>query len=353
LVDEQHSEPETLAETYARLSTRSPGVPMPPEPPRPMPLPPLIDDDELPGTDATAPDPRSGANGYPAPSDARAAGSGPRAGAGLFVLIAAGSLVVLVLLLVAAVWGWNLLARNDAPEPVGPLSTAAPGDESDPSADAWTSYPGTAYDDSAAILAQPTKEEVVARNGSLADALERKLTESYGASWSTSFDGYDSVAVNGYGGDSMLSDWSAPERVGTFVLDDPSARADIAGQFAALAAAAGFDDVWLSNELYENDPDSARQQFGAAAASDQALWRVYASSSTDPSTSITVRIFDSNLPTDPGFDTGLWIDAADVPAGSVVVAYSIYSHGLLADADRQQFTDRLGQFDESAKPEPR
>lgn len=219
--------------------------------------------------------------------------------------------------------------------------------------DEWTDYPGSAYLDSAEVLANPSLETVTSEAETLIEEYKTQLTAELGVEWSTTYDGRLDRASNGYDGDSLLYVYSSAEWQGVVTLDDPTARQTVTDIFAALGEKYGESDSWLSNEIYEDDADAAKKQFGAATIDQQPMWTVYALDPIATGSTLATRMLDTNLPRDPSFEGEYWFELGDVPAGSFVVTISFDDYGLLSDVDRDAFTTQLGEYDEDSKPEGR
>jgi hypothetical protein len=278
----------------------------------------------------------------PAPSPRR------RGSAASLVSGILGTVVVVAVVAVGLVW---VVQATDG----GVDALVAPNAESidPPEVDQWTDYPGSAWMDSTDVLAAPSAEAVVTTAKGFTSAFRDELTQQLGFTWRKIGAEYDAAGGNGYDGQSMLHDYRTAEWQGYAPTDDPGARARIEGLFSELARTSGYDDVWRANDLYEDEEASARSEFGGPSLDEQPLWRTYAEPSTGGDIDAVLRTLDLDVPADPSFDGEVWFDLEDVPDGSIVVTVSVTSYGLLAEADRAEFAQRLGAYDESQKPDPR
>jgi len=331
-VTDEPSQPESLDETYKRLSPYGPppgGVPQPPEPPAQV---------------WVAPQPVVFEQAPAVPPRSRSTGT---------VLAIVGASLAMVLVIagmagsLAALGGSGSPSANGTPAPQ-PTFTNPP----DP-VDEWNDYPGTAYVDSAEVLASPSTETVTSEAEALIEEYKTQLTAELGLEWTSTYDGRLDTTSNGYDGDSMLYDYSSVEWQGIVTLDDPTARQRVADIFTGIQEKYGASDSWLSNEIYEGDETSSKKQFGAATLEDQPMWTVYALDAIGDGSTLATRMIDTNLTRDPSFDGDYWFELGDVPAGSFVVTIQFSDYNLLSDADRDAFTTKLGEFDETAKPEGR
>jgi hypothetical protein len=218
--------------------------------------------------------------------------------------------------------------------------------------DQWTTYPGSAFEDSAAVLAGPSQEKVVADSEALITEFTSTLTADLGVEWEQTWTGILDTGSNGYGGDSMLYDYYSPEWIGSVRLDDPTARQQVYDLLTRLSDDAGGEPLLFSNEVYEDDDASSKEQFGAATIADQAMWSFYGRDAITSGLSISSRVYDLNLATDPTFTGDSWFTNATEP-GVLYVKIQLSAYGLLAEGDRAEFERLLGPYDEDAKPEPR
>lgn len=219
--------------------------------------------------------------------------------------------------------------------------------------DKWTSYPGSAFEDSSVVLANPSKEKIVAESEAFLDEFRTTLTSTYGIAWTSSWDGLVEQGSNGYGGDSILYDFYSPEWEGTVVLDDPDAREGVRALLEKMVKEHGATDLLWSNEIYSDDPEASKKQFGAKKVAGQALWTFYANDAIAQGMSVSSRVLDENLPVDDAFSGRSWFSSDSLAPGTLHVKIQLSKYGLLAEADRSAFVEKLSDYDENAKPEPR
>jgi len=372
-------EPETLDETYQRLSPYSgspraaPVPPAPPKPPRvygdtaPAPSgPPSSYAPPPPGTPSVLP-PAPLPSAIPAQEAFEPVTSAPNGlRTGVIIAIAGALVAVLVstIAVVAVAGDQSSVAVADPNIDPDPNVEPDPNVDPDPGVtpvpppinpgvvDQWTTYPGSAFEDSAAVLAGPSQEKVVADSEALITEFTSTLTADLGVEWEQTWTGILDTGSNGYGGDSMLYDYYSPEWIGSVKLDDPTARQQVYDLLTRLSDDAGGEPLLFSNEVYEDDTVSSKEQFGAATISDQAMWSFYGRDAITSGLSISSRVYDLNLATDPTFTGDSWFTNATEP-GVLYVKIQLSAYGLLAEGDRAEFERLLGPYDEDAKPEPR
>jgi hypothetical protein len=232
--------------------------------------------------------------------------------------------------------------------PVAPSATPAPA-----VVDEWTTYPGSAFVDSADVLAAPSQETVVTESEAFLDEFTRTLTADLGVTWTETWSGMLEKGSNGYGGESMLYDYYSAEMIGTVKLDDPKARQKVRDLLETMTADAGGAELLFSNEVDKDDLAASLEQFGAADVSDQAMWAFYGRDAIAPGLSVSSRVFDTNFPTDATFNGDTWFRVDGSRSGMFYVKIQLSTYGLLSEADRADFEKKLAAYDESAKPPSR
>ncbi|MHC2185868.1 hypothetical protein ACVLV4_001511 [Rathayibacter agropyri] len=225
------------------------------------------------------------------------------------------------------------------------LPTAAPGaptddpfgsgDPSDPLYD----YPGYQDGDAAAVLGQPSAEQVRQKSDAAVAAVEAALL----ANWTSANDEYYEQSENAYGGPSLLYDYiSATE----YAAGDVASGADKQGavdRFTAALAPLGFDEVDVARTP-EQWSDQGYQLEGTLPEEEAstALWIVTARSSTDKVPAIELGLADldadqSGRVAEMLEDVGLSPD----PQGAFLAGYA---NGVLAEGDRDEFIDRMKEY---------
>ena len=350
-------EPESLDETYRRLSPYSDAASAttgPPEPPRAY-APPAPEPSQL--------QPPRSPYGLAEPAQQPALAppvDAPPPNRLVPILSIAGVAVVLVIaIVVGSIYSLMRTATDDAialdPDTSTPSSApAAPQSTSDPVVvDEWTNYPGTAFSESSEALAAPSKEVVVAESEAFLDEFKQALTDDLGVDWSTTWTGMTQQASNGYGGDSLLYDYFSPEWIGTVKLDDPKARQQVRDLLETMTADAGGSDLLFANEVYQDDRAASLEQFGAEDIADQAMWAFSGRDSISPGMSVSSRAYDTNFPTDASFNGDTWFRVDGSRPGMFYVRIQLSTYGLLSEADRDEFEKRIATYDETQKPPSR
>lgn len=218
----------------------------------------------------------------------------------------------------------------------------------------WSEYPGTKYDDPREILAAPSLEEVTERADAFTEAFKERLGEEYGLLWQQEYEGSLRLGGNGYDGDSMLYDYSGPNWLGAGVVRDTDAREHIVAVFQELSAEFGAEDFYIANDLYTDsgDKESAISQFGSATRSKQALWSANADNYGIGGLAMYLDVYDSTIPTDKEFTGDYYSRVIELEDGdaTLFITLRLSAYSLLSEDDREEFTERIRQYDEDNKP---
>lgn len=221
-------------------------------------------------------------------------------------------------------------------------------------AGSWSTYPGTAYDDPREILAAPSKEDVIAESERFIAEFRGLIEEEYDVVWIQDWEGDLSVQGNGYDGDSMLYRYSSPNWIGAAVSSDRGAREHIIELFTALTEKYGAEDFYLANDLYTDDGDAewANSQFGSTDRGKQALWSASASNYSLAGIDMNLDVYDSSVPTHKDFDGAYWAQVVEMDGktATLFINLRLSAGDLLPVDDRDEFTERIRQFDEDNKP---
>lgn len=221
----------------------------------------------------------------------------------------------------------------------------------------WSGYPGTRYTDAREILASPSQEESVADVEGFVAAFKARIAERYEVVWVVPYSYSEaelSPADNGYDGESMLTTYRGAEWNGAIVTDDPDVREYALEVFTELSEEFGLTDISLDNELYDGDEDEAYtiERFGGLVRSEQVLWSARAYNYDLRLPDFSMDVYDASMPAPDTFDGWRGMTRAELPGGDATVFVSVQgrAYDLLAEADRDEFIERLRAYDENDKP---
>jgi hypothetical protein len=346
--------PETLEETQARLARVADGATAAP-PSVSVPVPSVSGPPATPygpvgagapdlaqlggagefGAAPQRPDPYGGPGLMPSsPQPAVATPRRPAAAIGI-------GLGVVAMLAIGGVVAYNAF-QYAAPEAYDPIDEPVYSEE-------WQNFPGISYIDPNDALTQPSYEEVVANTEDLVAQFKDSLTDEFGLVWSQNYESYTGVESNGYGGDSMLYYYDTGNWQGQVKLDDPGARERVYELFVALAEANGGDGVLLRNDLYADDADISKAEFGSADRDAQALWSFFDSFPSLADGYLSADVMDRTVPVDESF-YGDYMFTYDESSTNLYVSINSYVGGLLKEADRTAFEEALAPYNGDYEP---
>lgn len=354
--------PETLEETQARLARVKQGPSLPPPPVSvpmhsvpPMPgtpygptAPGTPDPAELGGvgmfgTAPTRPDPYAESH-MPPPGLATPVVTTRRP-----MNVVAIGFAVVALVVIAGVVAYNAFqfsdSSNSSESGDDPLGS---GDEPEYSEE-WQKFPGVSWIDPNLTLDQASYEEVAAQTDVLITEYRDALTAEFGIVWSQTSESHEGLEGNGYGGDSMLYYYDPGTWEGQVRLDDPGARERMFDIFSELTAANGGSGALLRNEIYSDDPASAREQFGAEQLEDQALWSFFDSFPDLAESYLWGDVIDRSIPVDDSF-TGDYLFSYEDNSGTLYISVTGYTSALLKEGDRDAFEAALEPYHGDYEP---
>lgn len=317
--------PETLEETQARLARHQPKKQPRAEAPATPPIPPPASAHPDPVVPARDPD----SYRYDPSDDAPASPLPKQSPRRRLPLVIAGVALVAAAGVGAAVWG---------------LTSSA-------SSAMWADYPGTAYRDADEALAGDSLEVVMERGSSAIAQFQQELTDEFGMEWETIYEETLDHDYNYYGGKSMLYFWDTGWLQGTATVSDPGARQAIVEAFERAASAGGADDFSLWNDLLPAEDEFTLEQYGLGEKQDQAHW---SGNSRDDSNGLvfSLDILDRSIPVGSTFagDELFFFEEGD--SATLYVTVFASAPGLLSEADRAEFIERLKPFEGLTKPQP-
>ena len=218
-----------------------------------------------------------------------------------------------------------------------------------PSSPDWSSYPGSAYRDSAEVLAGQTVEEVSADAQSRLEAIREALTDELGITWTQVYDETQARDLNYYGGESLLYIWDSGTWRGEVATSDPDARQKVEALFASFVAEGNDYSAW--NDLVPAGDALTLEQYGLGDKSSQALWSLTSHDARN-NVSFSLDVYDSTVPVG---ETFVGADQFSIPEGDTNTLYiSLFANGqaLLSDADLAEFQRLLQPYVGQDKPAP-
>lgn len=263
-----------------------------------------------------------------------------------FVIGAAALVVVIGVVIAVIVPG--LFSSNNQAGPPAPVTTttAAPSNSGDVD---WSTFPGSAYRDDDAVLAQAPAEEVRDTGDAILQEYRDELTSELGITWVEEYPGSYETDINGYGEDSMLYYYESATWLGEASAATPESRQQVMDAFERITAKYNVGDFYRANDVYQ--PPDSQKSFGAEKVEDQALWRFSSRGGETLPVRVGSSVWDRTLPTDPSFTdaSGFYLDDSD--DGKLYIIVNAYAYALLAEEDRDAFIEALKPYEGLTKPD--
>ncbi|GAB3597701.1 hypothetical protein [Microbacterium tumbae] len=205
-------------------------------------------------------------------------------------------------------------------------------------------YPGIRDVSSSEILSQPSLEEVRASSEEALEAIRTRLTAEYGYTWSPAGDEDLRPERNGYGGESMLVQytsqvWGTNEPIQDYdrklavmaVIDDVIADYDLWGLISLNDSSSGLDEGMLEKLYGSSDPRT------------QDTWEWYSDDYPGP------RRFYATIDDTSHDETGEFLRSRQAQAertGEPLEGLQILfiAPQLLSEADREEFEQKLEEY---------
>lgn len=214
--------------------------------------------------------------------------------------------------------------------------------------DAWTDYPGSYFTTTDEVLGGDSLEQTMADGNAVIEQLQAELTD-YGFEWSVDPSGDSHHASNGYGGDSMLYNYTSDIVIGSSTVDDPDAREQIIAIFAQVMSARPETTVVFSND--EIDGDDAVYFFGSENREQQALWSAWTYTDAFNGLAVDIDVYDSTVPTEDDFGSAYWV--AEDATSTLFIRLRTSASYLLSESDRDRFVAAVEPYEDETKPDYR
>ncbi|WP_341936046.1 hypothetical protein MRBLWO14_001730 [Microbacterium sp. LWO14-1.2] len=205
-------------------------------------------------------------------------------------------------------------------------------------------YPGIKGTDSQDVLAQQSLEQVQAEAETLFADIRSRLTAEYGFEWVQVGDEDFRPERNGYGGESMLVEYTSASWATTQPVQDYSLKLDVMSTIDDVIAEHGMSYLYSFNgESSGLDPTMIAKLYGSDDPREQHTWEYYAENYPDP-IRFYANIYD--LSNDPTGDFRTAREAQNARTGEPLegLQLTVLASALLSDADRAEFEKKLQEY---------
>ncbi|WP_091228647.1 DUF4064 domain-containing protein [Microbacterium sp. 3J1] len=205
-------------------------------------------------------------------------------------------------------------------------------------------YPGIKDTDPQDALTQQSLEEVRAASEELFADVRARVTEEFGYEWVPVGDEDLRPERNGFGGESMLIEYTSAGWATTEPIQDYSVKLEVMDVIDSVIAEHGMSYLYSFNDEYSGmDPTLIAKLYGSADPREQHTWEYYAENYPEPMR-FYANIFD--LSNDPTGDFLKAREAQSARTGEPLEGLQIVviASALLSDADRAEYEERLQEY---------
>ncbi|MFJ2543606.1 hypothetical protein [Microbacterium sp. NPDC087589] len=205
-------------------------------------------------------------------------------------------------------------------------------------------YPGIKGTDPQDALRQQSLEDVQAEADSLFADIRERVTAEYGYEWVQVGDEDLRPERNGYGGESMLIEYTSVGWATTEPIQDYSLKLEVMATIDDVVAEHGLPSLYSFNGEYSGiDPSMIAKLYGSEDPREQHTWEYYTENYPDPMRFYT-NIFD--LSNDPSGDFLKTREAQSARTGEPLEGLQmvVIASAVLSDADRAEFEQKLQEY---------
>ncbi len=205
-------------------------------------------------------------------------------------------------------------------------------------------YPGIKDTDPQDALTQQSLEEVRAASEALFADVRARVTAEFGYEWVQVGDEDLRPERNGYGGESMLIEYTSSGWATSEPIQDYSVKLEVMDVIDSVIAEHGMSYLYSFNDQYSGmDPSMIEKLYGSADPREQHTWEYYAENFPEPMR-FYVNVFD--LSNDPTGDFLAARQAQNARTGEPLEGLQmvVIASALLSDADRAEYEERLQEY---------
>lgn len=209
----------------------------------------------------------------------------------------------------------------------------------------WEAYPGIKDRDPRSILNSPSLEDVRALSEDVLAEVRARLTAEYGFEWVQVTDEVLRPERNGYGGESMLVQYTSPQWMTTTPVTGYEHKRAVMTTVSEVLLEQGFWEMFAFNEPTSGiSPDVIEKMYGAADPREQVVWEWYSDNYPDP-TRFYADITD--LANDRTGDYRAAREAQSARTGEPLegLSLTVLADELLSVEKRDAFESALGAYD--------
>ncbi|GGM36061.1 hypothetical protein [Microbacterium saperdae] len=206
-------------------------------------------------------------------------------------------------------------------------------------------YPGIKGTDSQNVLAQQSLEEVRADADSLFADIRTRLSDRFGYTWTEVGDEDLRPERNGYGGESMLIEYTSVGWSTNEPIQDPERKVEVMRIIDQVVIEHGLWNLYSFNDPTNSgiDPTMIAKLYGSDDPRTQHTWEYYTENYPDPMR-FYANIYD--LSNDPTGDFRIAREAQNARTGEPLegLQLMVIASAVLSEADRAEFEQKLQEY---------
>jgi len=215
---------------------------------------------------------------------------------------------------------------------------------SDPEDDYWAAYPGISGWSEDEILARISLEDAVAESDALMAAIRSRLTRDFGFEWVQGIPGTIRNERNGYGGESMLVQYTSVTWATTVPITDYDLKLDVMYAISDVLVEYGFWSAVAFNEESSGfDPAYIERLYGSTNPRTQPLWEWYSDNEPGP-IHFYASISDFTHDDDGTFRAAREAQVAGTAEPPEGLQIAVLLREVLSEADVEEFRERMQAY---------
>ena len=251
-------------------------------------------------------------------------------------MLGAIALVITIIFNVATVGGMSALQTSASGNYEGVKSEEQKHEEA---------YPGIKGTDSQNVLAQQSLEEVRADADSLFADIRARLSDRFGYTWTEVGDEDLRPERNGYGGESMLIEYTSVGWSTNEPIQDPERKVEVMQIIDEVVIEHGLWNLYSFNDPAGSgiDPTMITKLYGSDDPRTQHTWEYYTENYPDP-LRFYANIYD--LSNDPTGDFRIAREAQNARTGEPLegLHLMVIASAVLSETDRTEFEQKLQDY---------
>ncbi|WP_350350590.1 hypothetical protein ABS642_14050 [Microbacterium sp. A8/3-1] len=251
-------------------------------------------------------------------------------------MLGAIALIVTILFNVATVGGMSALQTSASGNYEGVKSDEQKHEEA---------YPAIKGTDPQQTLSQQSLEEVRAQSDALFADIRDRLTAEFGFTWVPVGDEDLRPERNGYGGESMLVEFTSTGWATNEPIQDYAQKLDVMAAIDDVVLEHGLWDLYSFNDPTNSgiDPSMIAKLYGSDDPRTQNTWEYYTENYPDP-LRFYANIYDLSKDSDGGFLTARQAQNARTGEPLEGLQLVVIASGVLSEADRAEFEKKLEEY---------